>query len=87
MHECGVPGGALNQNSAGYLRHCRFGVLPHARKNSHGRTRNRTRDLMISSQMYWPPSHEAGHSHRMYPITYITMHSVVAIPYVKKANK
>jgi hypothetical protein len=33
-----------------------------ARKNSHGRTDNRTRNLMVSSQMFWPPSHEAGHS-------------------------
>jgi hypothetical protein len=32
-----------------------------ARENSHGRTRNRTRYLMASSHMFWPPSHEAGH--------------------------
>ena len=32
-----------------------------ARKNSHGRTGNRTRDLMISSQRPWPLDHEAGH--------------------------
>jgi hypothetical protein len=31
-----------------------------ARKNSHGRTGNRTRDLMISSQKLWPLDHEAG---------------------------
>jgi hypothetical protein len=31
-----------------------------ARENSHGRTRNWTRDLMVSSQKLWPPSHEAG---------------------------
>jgi hypothetical protein len=30
-------------------------------KNSHGRTGNRTRDLMISSQKLWPLDHEAGH--------------------------
>jgi hypothetical protein len=31
-----------------------------ARENSHGRTGIRTRDLMVSSQKFWPPSHEAG---------------------------
>jgi hypothetical protein len=30
-----------------------------ARENSHCRTGNRTRDLMTSSQNFWPPSHEA----------------------------
>jgi hypothetical protein len=30
------------------------------RENSHGRTGNRTRDLMSSSQESWPPGHEAG---------------------------
>jgi hypothetical protein len=32
-----------------------------SRENSHGRTGNRTRNLMVSSQKCWPPSHEAGH--------------------------
>jgi hypothetical protein len=32
-----------------------------SRKNPHGRTGNRTRDLMISSQKLWPLDHEAGH--------------------------
>ena len=31
-----------------------------ARKNSHGTTGNRTRDLMISSKRPWPLDHEAG---------------------------
>jgi hypothetical protein len=31
-----------------------------SRKNLHGRTGNRTRDLMISSQKPWPLDHEAG---------------------------
>ena len=31
------------------------------KENSHGRTGNRTRDLMISSQKLWPLDHEAGH--------------------------
>jgi len=35
------------------------GILPF-RKNSHGRTGNRTRYLMISSQRLWPLDHEAG---------------------------
>ena len=36
------------------------GILPF-RENSHGRARNGTRDLMISSQSLWPLDHEAGH--------------------------
>jgi len=35
------------------------GILPF-RENSHGRARNRTRDLMISSQRLWPLDHDAG---------------------------
>ena len=38
-----------------------------ARKNSHGRTGNRTRDLMISSQRPWPLDHEAGQSRKVIP--------------------
>ena len=30
-------------------------------KNSHGRAGNRTRNLMISKQRFWPLDHEAGH--------------------------
>jgi hypothetical protein len=37
-----------------------WGASP-ARKNSHSRTGNRTRNLMPSSQKFWPPSHEACH--------------------------
>ena len=35
------------------------GILPF-RQNSHARTGNRTRDLMINSQRLWPLDHEAG---------------------------
>jgi hypothetical protein len=31
-----------------------------ARENSHSRIGNRTRDLMVSSQKFWPPSHKVG---------------------------
>jgi hypothetical protein len=55
MCERGVPGGALNLSSTSYPDHGRCG------ENSHGRTGNRTRDLMVSSQKLWPPSYEAGH--------------------------
>ena len=40
------------------------GILPF-RENSHGRTGNRTRDLMISSQRLRPLDHEAGRSEVM----------------------
>jgi hypothetical protein len=33
----------------------------HSRKNPHGNTGNRTRDLTIRSQKLWPLDHEAGH--------------------------
>jgi hypothetical protein len=52
IYERGVPGGALNLNPTGYP------VLPW--ENSHGRTGSRTRDLMASSQKFWPPNNEAG---------------------------
>ena len=35
------------------------GIFPF-KENSHGRARNRIRDLMISSQRLWPLDHEAG---------------------------
>jgi len=35
-------------------------ILPF-KENSHGRTGDPTRDLMISSQRLWPLDHEAGH--------------------------
>jgi len=36
------------------------GILPF-RENSHGRTGNRSRDLMISRKIVWPLDHEARH--------------------------
>jgi hypothetical protein len=45
-----VPGGALNLKSTNYPDHGRHGDLPLKGKNPYGRTGNRTRDLMISSQ-------------------------------------
>jgi hypothetical protein len=35
-----------------------------SRKNSHGRTGNRNRGLMISSHKLWPLDHEAGPNHK-----------------------
>ena len=35
------------------------GILPHKEK-LHDRAGNRTRDLVISSQKFWPLDHEAG---------------------------
>jgi hypothetical protein len=36
-----------------------MGIFPF-KKNLHGRTGNRTRDLVVSSQKLWPLDHEAG---------------------------
>jgi hypothetical protein len=46
----GVPGGALNLNSANYPDHGQHGDPPLSGKNPHSRAGNRTWDLMISSQ-------------------------------------
>jgi hypothetical protein len=51
--ERGIPGGALPRPWS------LWGFYP-VRENSHGRTGNRTMDLMVSSQTFWLPSHEAG---------------------------
>ena len=52
--------GILNLISTHYPDHGHHVRLPLSRKNAHGRAGNRTRDLMVSSQELWPPSHEAG---------------------------
>ena len=49
----------LKPKSTTYPDHGHHGNLP-ARKNSHGRTGNQIRNLMISSQRPWPLDHEAG---------------------------
>ena len=59
-------GGGLNQISTNYPDHGHHWRLPLSRKNAHGRAENRTRDLMVSSQELWSPSHEAGHTWTMY---------------------
>jgi hypothetical protein len=60
IYEYEVPGGALNLNSTRLPRPWSpWGSSP-SRKNPHGRTWNRTRGIMISSQKLWPLDHEAG---------------------------
>jgi hypothetical protein len=63
IYEYEVPGGALNLNSTNYPDHSRQGDLPLQGNIHHGRTGNRTRDLMVSSQKLWPLDLEAGHFH------------------------
>jgi hypothetical protein len=54
-----VPGEVLNLSSTKLSRPWSpWGSSP-SWKNLHGRTRNRTQDLMISSQKLWPLDHEA----------------------------
>jgi hypothetical protein len=50
IYEYEVPGGALNLNSTNYPDHGHHGDPPLSGKNPHGRARNQTRDLTISSQ-------------------------------------
>jgi hypothetical protein len=63
IYEYEVPGGALNISSTKLPRPWSPWESSPSRKNPHGRTGNRTRDLMISSQNLCPLDHElAGHS-------------------------
>ena len=55
-----VPGGALNLNSTKLPRPWSPRESSPFKENSHDRARNRTRDLMISSQRLWPLDHEVG---------------------------
>ena len=61
MQEDEIPGGALSLNLLTTQTMVTAGNLSLHRKISHGRTGNRTRDLMISSQRPWPLDYEAGH--------------------------
>jgi hypothetical protein len=56
-----VPGEALNLSSTKLLRPWSPWGSSTSRKNPHGRTGNRTRHLMLSSQNPRPLDHEAGH--------------------------
>jgi hypothetical protein len=70
IYEYGVPGGALNLNSANYPDHGHYGDPPLWGKNPHGRARNQTQDLMISSQKCWPLDHEAGQKNKTIVVLY-----------------
>jgi hypothetical protein len=61
IYEYEVPGGTLNLSSTKLPRPWLPWDSSPSRKNSHGRTGNRNRDLMISSQKLSPLDHEAGH--------------------------
>jgi hypothetical protein len=61
IHVRGVPEGALNLNYTDYPDHGRYGDLSLQGKIPKAELRNRTRDLMASSQKFWPPSPEADH--------------------------
>jgi hypothetical protein len=60
IYEYEGPGGTLNLSSTKLPRPWQTWKSSPSRKNSHGRTGNRTQDLMISSQKLWPLDHEAG---------------------------
>jgi hypothetical protein len=60
IYEYEVPGGALNLSSTKLPRPWSPLESSPSRKNRHGRTGNRTRDLIISSQKLWPLDDEDG---------------------------
>jgi hypothetical protein len=62
LYEYDVPGGALNLNSTKLPRPWSPWESSLPKKSPYGRTGNRTRDLMISSQKLWTLDHEAGKS-------------------------
>ena len=57
LREDEIPGGAVSLNLLTTQTMVTAGIFP-ARKNSHVRTENRTRDFMFSSQRPWPLDHE-----------------------------
>ena len=59
MQEDEIPGGALSLNLLTTQTIVTRKYFP-ARKYSHGRTGNRTRDLMISGQRPWPLDHDVA---------------------------
>jgi hypothetical protein len=60
IYEYEVPGGALNLSYTELPRPWSPWETCPSRKNSHGRTKNRTRDLTISNHKLWPLDHEAS---------------------------
>jgi hypothetical protein len=72
IYEYEVPGGALKLNCTKLPRSWSPRGSSPSRKNPHGRTRNRPRDLMISSQKLWPLDHEAGLKLRYWDMKIIT---------------
>jgi hypothetical protein len=60
-YERGVTRGALKPKFYRLPRPSSLWGSSSAREHSHGRTRNQIRDLMASSQKFWPPGHEASH--------------------------
>jgi hypothetical protein len=60
IYEYEVPGGALNLSSSKLSRPWSPWESSPSRKTPHGRTGNRTRDLMVISQKLFPLDHEAS---------------------------
>ena len=86
MQEDEISGGTLSLNLLTTQTMVTTGIFFPARKNSHGRTENRTRDLMISSQRPWSLDHEAGLI-RIYfrKVVYINEPSRIKTCYFRKA--
>jgi hypothetical protein len=71
IYEYEGPWGALNLNSTKLPRPWSpWGSSP-SRRSPYGRTGNRTRNLMISSQKLWPLDHEAGRIWQMYKLIFL----------------
>jgi hypothetical protein len=72
-----VQGGALNISYTELPRPWSAWESSSSRKNPHGRTGNRTRDLIISSQKLWQLDHVAGRAHKCHhlfnPLKYVQL--------------
>jgi hypothetical protein len=75
IYECEVPGGALNLISTKLPRPWSPLESSPSRRNPHGRTGNRTRDLMISIQKLWPQDQDAGRRSEVLVIFFEVTHN------------
>jgi hypothetical protein len=80
IYEHDVPGGALNLSSTKLPRPWSPWESFSSRKNPHGRTGNRTQDLMISSRKLWLLDHEASLITNYNIIRIIRLHTIASLP-------
>jgi hypothetical protein len=86
IYEYDVQGGALNPSSTKVPRPWSPWESSPSRKNPHGTAGNRTLDLMVSSQKFWPLDHEAGLITAMYVFLLSKLHESESEFWTKLGN-